>query len=120
MTCFFRLNKVGCTVIENFFFTLHDNDKTVLEETLKNRHNGSWIHKNDDLKNTRIKLLREMSIDEQNELVKTMPKMVFVRDPLDRVISAWRDRFGSIEDVASVEIKQRYYVNFCFCSPIND
>ena len=37
-------------------------------------------------------------------------KVVFIRDPLFRVVSTWRDKFGPIE-FTTLDVKEKFYVS---------
>ena len=106
-----RMPKVGSTLLLNFFFSLHStttNDTDRLNATIDRRIDGNWVH-------YRPKELEDASIQQiqwkNQKLLRNVTKIVFVRDPLDRIISAWRDKFGPIGVVASEEVKSEFYVS---------
>ena len=96
----------------NFFSALHSKDPNLLllNETILERHGGRWVHT--DIEKLRQYQIYPITLQNQS-LFSENAKVLFVRDPLDRIVSAWRDKFGPLEFAASPKVKQIYYVS-CF------
>ena len=99
--CLSRILKVGSTVLLNFFAELDENKGTMLEATLRHRSDGRWVH----WKN----ITNADGISKISGRKKEVANFMVVRNPLDRIISAWRDKFGPVDSVASVGKKKSYY-----------
>ena len=77
---------------------------------LQHRENGRWVHFDDKKLNQRLPKLSSLDRKLAVALLKNSSKLVYVRDPLDRLVSAWRDKLGPLELAASVKEKKTFYV----------
>ena len=107
---FSRVAKVGSTEFFNFFWSLHDSDTSNLEQMLENRDKGDWVHQNDETLNERLPKLSSLDRTLAETLLKNTSKLVYIRDPLDRLVSAWKDKLGPLQPGDSVEQKKLFYV----------
>ena len=77
-------------------------------EKAASRHSESlWIHRT--LIDS-IRALKNYSKEERKVVIEQNDGIVVVRDPLDRLVSAWRDKFGKEGVAANVEVKSRFFV----------
>ena len=77
---------------------------------LENRDKGDWVHQNDETLNERLPKLSSLDRTLAETLLKNTSKLVYIRDPLDRLVSAWKDKLGPLQPGDSVEQKKLFYV----------
>ena len=98
--------KVGSTILLHLFLSLESHNTSKLLSVANKRIIGRLIHGNSSVGHLKANL-DQCTRDESG---KQVAKIVFVRDPLDRIVSAWRDKFGPIGFAASTTVKRLYYV----------
>ena len=111
-----RLPKVGSTQLSVYLWSLHDNDTSKMDVAFDAHAGGIWVH-DKLLKNEitdKIRPLHTYSKEEQHHLIENVSGVLVVRDPLDRIVSAWRDKFGPVEDATNLQIKTSFFVRFHF------
>lgn len=77
--------KAGCTLWKNLLSAIHQNNPLP--------HNEMSIHTNKMLQKQGIKTLQTKTPITRDHILKTYQKFLFVRDPLERLVSAYRDKF---------------------------
>ena len=55
--------------------------------------------------------LSKYSTDEAKRLITSLPKFAVVRNPLNRIVSAWRDKFGPNTKNDSLTEKRTFFVS---------
>ena len=93
---------------------MQTNDTQKLNQTVENRVRGRWVHSIKTGTEWRsVKVKQNCSSDDADGGGGgggSRVKIIVVRNPLDRLVSAWRDKFGSIGDAADQGVKWYYYV----------
>ena len=87
--------KVGNTNIKWYMDKV--NDGTAYNYTGDNKM--CQIHSSNQWKV--MKPMRELSMKEAESMLKTYTKFAFIRHPLDRLLSAWGDKFGPNASISS-------------------
>ena len=80
-----------------YFWNLHENDTSKLNEVASSHEKGAWIHSRlfKPSFSDNIRPLEYYKGEEMNNLIEQTEGILVVRDPLDHLISAWRDKLGS-------------------------
>ena len=76
----------------------------------RKQNNGEWIHKNLDHLEPHLESFMYLKPKEIQRIVSTLKKIAIVRNPLDRIVSAWRSKFGPPDLVASNKQRDMYLV----------
>ena len=109
---FLRIPKVASSLLAVYFWNLHENDTTKLENVAGKHVGGLWVH-NSLLRNKIVDSIRPLQNYSQEEIkliIQQNEGVLVTRDPLDRIVSAWRDKFGENGVVASLQIKSTFFV----------
>ena len=62
----------------------------------------------------RVPVLTSLNQSDAKQIARQLPKVAIVRDPLQRIVSAWRDKFGPIDLAGNVNDKRIFYVIFLY------
>ena len=83
-------------------------------EKVSDRGDINWMHDVDSENLNNVRYLINYEADEIDEILKSYKKLIVVRDPLDRVVSAWRDKMGPAQDSYAYD-KELFFVSCFFC-----